>query len=89
MRGVGAGVFLTGGTSNMRGFSELANEVFNLPIYQSEQSNISGVHANFRDPQYSTAVGLIRYAQILDAERENNSGGKVSRALKSIWPFGR
>ena len=89
LRGVGSGVFLTGGTSRMRGISELANEKFGLPIYQSEQSNISGVHANFRDPQYSTAVGLIRYAQILDTEREATTGGVMSRALKSIWPFSR
>ena len=89
LRGVGTGVFLTGGTSRMRGISELANEKFGLPIYQSEQSNISGVHANFRDPQYSTAVGLIRYAQILDTEREATTGGAMSRALKSIWPFSR
>ncbi|MEJ6572741.1 MAG: cell division protein FtsA [Akkermansiaceae bacterium] len=88
--GIGAGVFLTGGTSRMRGFSELANDIFDLPIYQAEQSNISGVHANFRAPQYSTAVGLIRYAQILDAEREaDTSGSVVSRAIKSIWPFKR
>ena len=74
----------------MRGFSELANKIFDLPIYQAEQSNISGVHANFRDPQYSTAVGLIRYAQILDAERESSSaGGIFKRALKSILPFSR
>jgi cell division protein FtsA len=74
----------------MRGFSELANEIFDLPIYLAEQSNLSGVHANFRAPQYSTAVGLIRYAQILDAEREaDTSGSVVSRAIKSIWPFKR
>jgi len=87
---IASGVFLTGGTSRMRGFSELANQIFDLPIYQSEQSNISGVHANFRDPQYSTAVGLIRYAQILDEERDGISGsGMVGKALRSIWPFGR
>ncbi len=90
LMGIGAGVFLTGGTSRMRGFSELANEIFGLPIYLAEQSNISGVHANFRDPQYSTAVGLIRYAQILDAERDADTGGSVvTRALRSIWSFGR
>ena len=73
----------------MRGFSDLADQVFGLPVYQAEQSNISGVHANFRDPQYSTAVGLIRYAQILDAEREAATGkGKISKALKALWPFG-
>lgn len=87
---VGSGVFLTGGTSRMRGFNELANQIFGLPIYQAQQSNISGVHANFRDPQYSTAVGLIRYAQILDAERESNEKGNIlTRALKSFLPFGK
>jgi len=89
LRNVGTGVFITGGTSQIRGFTDLVEQVFNLPVYQAEQANISGVHANFRDPQYSTAVGLIRYAQILDAERDATTGkGKIGRALKAIWPFG-
>jgi len=92
LREVGSGVFLTGGTSGMRGITELAHQVFGLPVYvadQADQADISGVHANFRDPQYSTAVGLIRYAQILDAEREASTGGAISRALRSFWPFSR
>jgi len=66
---VGSGVFLTGGASLIKGFGELADQVFNLPVYRPEQPDISGVHAYFRDPQYSTAVGLIRYAQLVDEER--------------------
>ncbi len=88
LKGVGSGVFLTGGTSRMRGLTELANEVFGLSIYVADQVNMSGIHASFRDPQYSTAVGLIRYAQILDAEREAESGGFFGRLLKFFWPFG-
>ncbi|NWK56377.1 cell division protein FtsA [Verrucomicrobiaceae bacterium N1E253] len=90
LRNIGAGVYITGGTSRMRGFTDLAEKVFpGLPIYQAEQSNISGVHANFRDPQYTTAVGLIRYAQILDAERDAATGrGKIGKFFKSLWPFG-
>ncbi|MDG1358750.1 MAG: cell division protein FtsA [Akkermansiaceae bacterium] len=88
LKGVGSGVFLTGGTSRMRGLTELANEVFGLSIYVADQVNMSGIHASFRDPQYSTAVGLIRYAQILDAEREAESRGFFSRLLKLFWPFG-
>jgi len=87
LKGVGSGVFLTGGTSRMRGLTELANEVFGLSIYVADQVNMSGIHASFRDPQYSTAVGLIRYAQILDAEREAESRGFFSRLLKLFWPF--
>src|SRR4029079_14580451 len=40
---IGAGVFLTGGTSLMRGFSELAFEVFGRDIYRPELPEISGV----------------------------------------------
>jgi cell division protein FtsA len=85
---VGTGVFLTGGTSLMRGFGELACEVFGLPVYRPERPDVSGVHAYFKDPQYSTALGLIRYAQILDEERPEAHGiGKVGGFLRSLWPF--
>jgi cell division protein FtsA len=86
---VGTGVFLTGGTSLMKGFGELACDVFGLPVYRPERPDVSGVHAYFKDPQYSTALGLIRYAQILDEERPNSQGlGKVGGFLRSLWPFG-
>lgn len=87
LNGVGSGVFLTGGTSRMRGLTELANEVFGLSIYVADQVNMSGVHASFRDPQYSTAVGLIRYAQILDAEREAETKGFFGKVMRLFWPF--
>jgi len=67
---VGSGVFLTGGASLIRGFGELADQVFGLPVYRPEQPEVSGVHAYFRDPQYSTAVGLIRFAQLVSEERK-------------------
>ena len=86
---VGTGVFLTGGTSLMRGIGELANEVFELPIYRPEQPDISGVQAHFSDPQYSVAVGLIRYAQIIDEDRgvSKKSKGLLSKLAK-LLPFG-
>ena len=86
---VGTGVFLTGGTSLMTGFGELACEVFGLPVYRPEQPDVSGVHAYFKDPQYSTALGLIRYAQILEEERPDSAAiGKVGDFFRSLWPFG-
>ena len=67
---IGSGVFLTGGSSLIRGFGELADQVFGLPVYRPEQPDVSGVHAYFRDPQFSTAVGLIRFAQLVGEERK-------------------
>lgn len=76
---IGAGVYLTGGTSLLRGCSELANKAFGLPIYRAEKSEISGVHEHFKNPEYSTAVGLIRYAQY--QEELNNS----RKYKKGFW----
>jgi cell division protein FtsA len=84
---IGAGVFLTGGTSLMRGFDELAYQVFGCDIYRPESPEISGIQASFRDPRYATAIGLIRYALIVEAERVTPPGffGRIARMF---WPLG-
>jgi cell division protein FtsA len=85
---IGAGIFLTGGTSLMRGFSELAFEIFGRDIYRPEPPDVSGVLASFKDPHYATAIGLIRYAQILETERAAPPG--LLGNLKNLfWPFGK
>lgn len=85
---IGGGVFLTGGTSLMKGLSDLAFEIFNRDIYRPELPEISGVQASFKDPRYATAIGLIRYAQILETEKATPPGilGRIGRLF---WPFGR
>ena len=85
---IGTGVFLSGGTSLMRGFGELAHDVFKRDVYRPEPPELSGVQANFKDPQFTTAIGLIRYAQIIEAEREPKRG--VFRKIGNVlWPFSR
>lgn len=85
---IGAGIFLTGGTSQMKGFSELAFEVFGRDIYRPESSDFSGTQNNFKDPRFATAIGLIRYAQILEAERAVPKGC-LARIGGLFWPFGK
>ena len=72
----------------MRGFSDLAYEVFGRDIYRPELPEISGVQASFKDPRYATVIGLIRYAQILETEKASPPGvlGRIGRLF---WPFGR
>jgi cell division protein FtsA len=82
IRKIGTGIFLAGGTSLMRGFGELANEVFKRDIYRPEPPELSGVQASFKDPQFTTALGLIRYAQIIENER------RPRRRRFPFWPFG-
>lgn len=81
---IGTGVFLSGGTSLMRGFGELAHDVFQRDIYRPEPPELSGVQASFKDPQFTTALGLIRYAQIVENDRAPKRG-----LLSKLWPFSR
>ena len=81
---IGTGVFLSGGTSLMRGFGELAHEVFQRDIYRPEPPELSGVQASFKDPQFTTALGLIRYAQIVESDRAPKRG-----LISKLWPFSR
>jgi cell division protein FtsA len=86
LEAIGAGVFLTGGTCLMKGFSELAYDVFGRDIYRPEASeNSDDDHPSFKDPRFATAIGLIRYAQILDAENTKPLGffGKL---FGLFWP---
>lgn len=73
---LGAGVFLTGGCSKLVGLDELAAEVFGLPVSRASVGSMSGAASAFENPQYSTPMGLIRYAQILEDERPKKAGIK-------------
>ena len=91
-----AGVFLTGGTSLLKGVAALAEEVLGLPVHRPSTAPISGLTATFENPQYATPIGLIRYEQILEGERPSRSPfarltGKISEFFGGSglfsWPF--
>jgi cell division protein FtsA len=56
-------VVLTGGVTKIEGLRELAIAVFdNMPVRLAKPSDMGGLFDTLRDPSYSGAVGLIRYA---------------------------
>ncbi len=66
---LGKGIFLTGGSSLMKGIAEVTSDIFGVPVQESGSASMSGPSALFENPQYATPVGLIRYAQLLDEQR--------------------
>ena len=68
----GAGMVLTGGSSALRGIREVAEEIFQMPVQICQAQNVAGVTSAFENPQYSTAIGLVKYAQ---ATLDDESGG--------------
>jgi cell division protein FtsA len=66
---IGAGIFITGGCSLMSGIDHQAGEIFEMPAHVAHAQTMSGLTSAFENPQFSTAIGLIKYAQAVQADR--------------------
>ena len=84
---LGAGVFLTGGGSKLKGIDKLAEEILGLPVSLARISSMSGASAPFENPQLATSMGLIRYAQMIDSDRSDNDNmiTKIGKKLGGIF----
>jgi len=56
-----AGIVLTGGGARLRGFAEMADKTFVLPVRVASPRGIGGMNEEMNQPEYATAVGLVLY----------------------------
>ncbi|BBB48101.1 cell division protein FtsA [Pelolinea submarina] len=61
-----AGVVLTGGSSLLPGIRTLASDVLGLPVRISQPENLLGLVDQLYSPAYSTSVGLLYWALLVD-----------------------
>ena len=83
---LGAGILLTGGCSLLKGIDQLAEETFGLPVHLTHAHTMSGLTSAFENPQLSTAIGLIKYAQAMQPERPRPGLFKsIFNKLRFLW----
>ena len=75
------GVVLTGGGAMMPGAAELAKEIFGVPARIGYPFELGGLVQEYRNPMYSTAVGLVMYGDELSSQDSNMQ--KVTKRAKS------
>lgn len=80
-----AGVFLCGGSARIREISQLALEVFQLPVTLGCATNINGVKATLDNPDYASAIGLVKFGSFKARKREERPG--IFAGIKNA--FGR
>ncbi|MBR3926790.1 MAG: cell division protein FtsA [Akkermansia sp.] len=79
----GMSVYLSGGTSLMRGLDQLAQHIYGVPVHQPTPQPEGQNHSYLADPRYCTAIGLIRFAQRYDDEAvQGGSPGWLQRLLR-------
>jgi cell division protein FtsA len=78
---IGAGIFITGGCSMLKGIDHLAGEIFGMPVHATHAQSMSGLTSAFENPQLATAIGLIKYAQAVESDRPSGWLGKIKRKI--------
>lgn len=80
-KSLNSGLVITGGGSMLEGMSEIAEQIFDLPIRRGIPGGCGGLADHVGNPAYATAVGLIRYAQ---SHRSTGSGPSGGNALMRV-----
>ena len=72
-----AGCMLTGGCSQLNGIQQLAEEVFGMPVHVTHAQTVAGPTSAFENPQFSTAIGLVKYAEATQPTRPRGMFGRI------------
>jgi len=85
---LGAGIVVTGGTSNLEGISELAESIMRMPVRCGKPYGVTGLTDLIHDPRYATAVGMLLYGarhkpRISESERSFTSW--LTHGIKKIF----
>src|SRR5205814_42156 len=71
------GIFTTGRCSLLNGIDHPTQEIFEMPAHVAHAQTASGLTSAVEDPQFSTAIGLIKYAQAVETDRPRRRFGRI------------
>jgi cell division protein FtsA len=78
---LGAGIFLCGGGARVPGIQQLAERVFGLPVTLGKANSISGLKSALDQPEFATAIGLVRFGSFQARKRSNRNS--LAASLRS------
>ena len=91
---INAGLVLCGGGAILEGVPEVAEQVFDLPVRRGVPTGIVGLVDVVGTPAYSTVIGLLKYGEKRQPDRERaiaagmffgRMGGSVRRWLGELF----
>lgn len=81
---IGAGVVLTGGGALLDGCSELAEEIFGVPVKIGIPMGIKGLYETVNSPVFATGIGLILYKAQKEDEKFEALDDMENITIKNI-----
>ncbi len=83
---IAAGMVLTGGSSMVNGLTDLAEEIFHMPVRMGVPQHVSGLTDVVQTPVFSTGVGLLLYGRGHHGRADGLSGeGQGLLARMKSW----
>lgn len=78
-----AGLVLTGGGARLRGFADMAERIFHLPVRVASPRGMAEMGETVMQPEYATVVGLLVYGA--RARRADARPGTFRSKLKALF----
>jgi len=80
---IGSGIVVTGGSAQMPGVIELAEDIFRMPVRLGLPRYVTGLVDVQRNPIYSTGIGLLLYGRQQQLERHIDVS--TGQRLSGVW----
>jgi cell division protein FtsA len=80
-----AGMVLTGGSSLLPGIKQLASQVMGMPVRIAKPEHLVGLVDQLNSPSYSTSIGLLKWASIMNEISANTSPRSRRRMPVTNW----
>jgi len=80
---IGSGIVVTGGSAQMPGVIELAEDIFRMPVRLGLPRYVTGLVDVQRNPIYSTGIGLLLYGKQQQLERHMDVS--TGQRLSGVW----
>jgi cell division protein FtsA len=80
-----AGVFLCGGGARIPHIQKLAENTFQLPTYLGKTNSISGLKSALDQPEFATAIGLVKFGSLQQKRKPSNGLAHGIRAITEMF----
>ncbi len=88
-KSLNSGLVLAGGGAQLEGMSEIAEQIFDLPIRRGTPGGVGGLADHVSNPAFATAVGLVMYASRHRGPATTSVGGgaltRVMGRLRTVF----
>lgn len=80
-----SGIVITGGTANLSGLAQAAEQIFNLPVRIGGPKNVGGLSDLVHTPEYASAVGLLIHGAAENSSaRYSTNGWQFTKVFKRV-----